>query len=176
MGSSAGDLGGDRDAGWRGQAPRPRWHVERTALASEGPRHAQRPWTARRPLRPRSHPRAAEAHRGRAPTVLRAGRRVRFRPEEAAMNDLAPLPPPFGSLSLDAFARAAGLHPDLVRRLVQLGLLEAASSPSGELRLPPPPLAAAARLWRLRAGLALNYAALGVVVDLLDRVASLEAA
>jgi hypothetical protein len=31
-------------------------------------------------------------------------------------------------------------------------------------------------LQRLRAGLALNYAALGVVVDLLDRIAVLEAA
>jgi hypothetical protein len=37
-------------------------------------------------------------------------------------------------------------------------------------------VAAAARLQRLRAGLGLNYAALGLVVDLLDRVAELEAA
>jgi hypothetical protein len=92
------------------------------------------------------------------------------------MSPLARLTQPFDSLSVDAFAREAGLHPDLVRRLVQLGLLEAASSPGGELRLPPAQLAAAARLCRLRAGLALNYATLGVVVDLLDRVASLETA
>jgi hypothetical protein len=32
-----------------------------------------------------------------------------------------------------------------------------------------------ARLQRLRAGFALNYAALGLVVDLLDRIAVLEA-
>ena len=30
-------------------------------------------------------------------------------------------------LSLDEFAAAAGLHPDLVRRLVALGLVDAAS-------------------------------------------------
>jgi chaperone modulatory protein CbpM len=35
-------------------------------------------------------------------------------------------------------------------------------------------LQALARIRRLRAGLGLNYAALGLVVDLLDRVAELE--
>jgi pimeloyl-ACP methyl ester carboxylesterase len=79
-------------------------------------------------------------------------------------------------LDLDAFARAAGLHPDLVRRLVALGLLDAAPGPGGELWFPLSQLAAAARLQRLRAGFSLNYAALALVVDLLDRVAALEAA
>ncbi len=79
-------------------------------------------------------------------------------------------------LDLEAFSRAARLHPDVVRRLVKLGLLEATRDARGELRFPPPQLAAAARLQRLRAGLALNYAALGLVADLLDRVAELEAA
>jgi DNA-binding transcriptional MerR regulator len=80
------------------------------------------------------------------------------------------------TLTLDAFARATGLHPDLVRRLVSLGLLEPASSHEQELRFAPSQVATAARLQRLRAGLALNYAALGVVCDLLDRIAELEAA
>jgi hypothetical protein len=79
-------------------------------------------------------------------------------------------------LSLDTFARRTGLHPELIRRLVALGLLEATSDPAGELRFPPTQLPAAARLQRLRAGLALNWAALGVVTDLLDRIAVLEAA
>ncbi len=92
------------------------------------------------------------------------------------MNALVQFSRPVETLDLDTFARAAGLHPDLVRRLVALGLLEAAPTPGGELRLPPAQLAAAARLRRLRAGLSLNYAALGVVVDLLERVAALEAA
>ena len=35
---------------------------------------------------------------------------------------------------------------------------------------------AMARIQRLRAGLALNYAALGLVIDLLDRIAELESA
>jgi len=42
--------------------------------------------------------------------------------------------------------------------------------------LRPELLAPSARLQRLRSGLGLNYAALGLVVDLLDRVATLEAA
>jgi hypothetical protein len=35
-------------------------------------------------------------------------------------------------------------------------------------------VAATARIRRLRAGLSLNYAAIGVVTDLLDRIAALE--
>jgi len=79
-------------------------------------------------------------------------------------------------LDLDAFARLAGLHPDVVRRFVALGLIDASSDPSGTLWLTPSQLPAVARLQRLRAGFNLNYAALGLVVDLLDRIARLEAA
>ena len=79
-------------------------------------------------------------------------------------------------LSLDEFAAAAGLHPDLVRRLVALGLLDAASDAAGRLWFPRSQLAAVARVQRLRAGLGLNYAAVGLVTDLLDRIAVLEAA
>jgi chaperone modulatory protein CbpM len=78
-------------------------------------------------------------------------------------------------LNLESFASAADLHPEHVRRLVALGLLDATKDAGGELWFPPSQLAAAARLQRLRAGLGLNYAALGVVVDLFDRVAALEA-
>jgi hypothetical protein len=79
-------------------------------------------------------------------------------------------------LDTESFARAAGMHPDLVRRFVALGLLEATPDPAGELWFPPAQLPAAARLQRLRAGLSINYAALGLVVDLLDRIAVLERA
>jgi hypothetical protein len=79
-------------------------------------------------------------------------------------------------LSLQSFAAATGWHPQLVRRLVAMGLLEAVPDASGELWFAPAELGAAARLQRLRAGFALNYAALGLVVDLLDRIADLEAA
>jgi chaperone modulatory protein CbpM len=79
-------------------------------------------------------------------------------------------------LDLEAFSRAANLHPDLVRRFVALGLIDATPDAAGELWFSPAQLAAVARLQRLRAGFALNYAALGLVADLLDRIARLEAA
>lgn len=79
-------------------------------------------------------------------------------------------------LDLESFARSAGLHPELVRRLVTLGLLEAVPDAAGALWFAPAQLATAARIQRLRAGFALNYAALGLVCDLLDRIEALEAA
>jgi hypothetical protein len=79
-------------------------------------------------------------------------------------------------LNLDAFARATGLHPELVRRLAALGLLDVSRDASGRMWFAPNQVAEAARLQRLRTGLSLNYAALGLVVDLLDRITALEAA
>ena len=76
-------------------------------------------------------------------------------------------------LTVEAFAQATGLHPDLVKRLVTLGTLEASRTAAGELRLPPAQLAAAARVQRLRAGFGLNYAALALVMDLLDQIEQL---
>ena len=79
-------------------------------------------------------------------------------------------------LSLESFARASGLHPDLVRRLVALGLIDATAEPAGGLWFFPAQLTAVARIQRLRTGLCLNYAAISVVADLLDRITALEAA
>ena len=79
-------------------------------------------------------------------------------------------------LSLDSFAYACGLHPELVVRLVSMGLLEASTDARGRLWFSPAELARAARIQRLRTGLSLNYAALGLVLDLLDRIEALEAA
>jgi hypothetical protein len=79
-------------------------------------------------------------------------------------------------LSLDAFADAAGLHPEFVRKLVTLGLLDPYLDGTGRLWFRPAELSEAARIRRLRAGLALNYTAIGVVLDLLDRIDDLEAA
>ena len=80
-----------------------------------------------------------------------------------------------GRLDLESFALAASLHPDLVRRLVALGLLESTVDSAGRLSFGPADLASVARMQRLRAGLSLNYAALGLVLDLLERIAELEA-
>jgi chaperone modulatory protein CbpM len=79
-------------------------------------------------------------------------------------------------LTIEQFAALAGLHPDMARRLVALGLLEVSQDAGGELWFSASQVSAVARIQRLRAGLALNYAAVGVVIDLLDRIAELETA
>jgi chaperone modulatory protein CbpM len=84
--------------------------------------------------------------------------------------------PPDVRLDLQTFARAVGLHPSMVRRLVALGLLEPYQDPAGALWFRPAQLATVARIRRLRAGLSLNYASIGLVMDLLDRIAELESA
>lgn len=79
-------------------------------------------------------------------------------------------------LSLDQFSVAAGLHPQQVQRLVALGLLDPLTTAGERLEFAPSQLAIVARVQRLRIGLGLNYAAIGVVLDLLDRIEQLEAA
>lgn len=77
-------------------------------------------------------------------------------------------------MRLDAFARRCGLHPDMVRRLVALGLLRGERDATGGLWFAPSEVAVVARIQRLRTGLGLNYAAIGLVLDLLDRIEELE--
>ena len=79
-------------------------------------------------------------------------------------------------LTLESFSRSSGLHPELVVRFVCLGLLDAERDSRGRYLFPPSELGRAARIQRLRSGLSLNYAALGLVLDLLDRIDALEAA
>jgi hypothetical protein len=62
----------------------------------------------------------------------------------------------------------------MAHRLVALGLLEPVRDSAGELWFGRDQLLAVARIQRLRVGLGLNYSSLGLVVDLLDRVAELE--
>ena len=77
-------------------------------------------------------------------------------------------------LDLDHFARLAGLHPDMVLRLAALGVLDPVRDSRGNIGFPPSQLAVVARVQRLRAGFGVNYAALGLVCDLLDRIEELE--
>jgi hypothetical protein len=62
-------------------------------------------------------------------------------------------------------AREAGVHPDLVRRLVRMGLVEGHSRDAA---------ARVARAVRLRRDLGLNYAGALLALDLLDRIDELE--
>jgi chaperone modulatory protein CbpM len=77
-------------------------------------------------------------------------------------------------LGLDTYARLTGVHPELVRRLVALGLLETTPDARDGPWFDAAEVRAMARIQRLHHGLNLNYAALGVVIDLLDRIEQLE--
>ena len=79
-------------------------------------------------------------------------------------------------LDVEEFARRCGLHPELVRRFWALGLVPAARHVDGSLWFSPAQVPAVARFQRLHATLPLNYAALGLVCDLLDRITDLETA
>jgi hypothetical protein len=84
-------------------------------------------------------------------------------------------------LDVQALAARCGVHPELVERLVVLGLLEpAAIDPGGgagpaTLWFHRDQVERLDRLLRLRRDLAINYSALGLVLDLLERVEQLEA-
>jgi chaperone modulatory protein CbpM len=77
-------------------------------------------------------------------------------------------------LSLDSYARLTGVHPDLVRRFLALGLLEMTRDAQGRLWFEPSQVSAMARIQRLHRELNLSYASLGLIIDLLDRIAQLE--
>ena len=79
-------------------------------------------------------------------------------------------------IQLDVFATRCALHPDMVRRLVALGLLPCQHDARGDIWFEPSALATVARIQRLRTGLGLNYAAIGLVLDLLDHIEELESA
>jgi DNA-binding transcriptional MerR regulator len=85
----------------------------------------------------------------------------------------APVARPY-RLSLDSYARVTGVHPDLVRRLVTLGLLEITRDAEGNLWFDPAQVREMATIQRLHLRLNLTYASLGLVMDLLDRIADLE--
>jgi DNA-binding transcriptional MerR regulator len=79
-------------------------------------------------------------------------------------------------LDIDSFARVTGLHPDLVRRLVATGALVARQDASGTLWFGSSQVRVLGRIQRLRTAFGLNYAAMGLVIDLLDRIEALQAA
>jgi chaperone modulatory protein CbpM len=80
-----------------------------------------------------------------------------------------------GRLSLDAFSDQCDVHPEFVVRLVDLGLIEPEPGTEDEMWFSRELVSVVARVLRLRDGLSLNYAAVGVVMELLDRIDALEA-
>jgi DNA-binding transcriptional MerR regulator len=81
---------------------------------------------------------------------------------------------PADRIEFDAFARVCDLHPELLDRLVSIGLLEASADAEGRRWFERSQIAAVARIRRLRSGLRLSYSAIAVVAPLIDHLDELE--
>ena len=77
-------------------------------------------------------------------------------------------------LTLEAAAARVGLHPVLVERFVELGLVEPAERTGAEMRLDAACLPRLIAISRLRSDLGVNLPGVAVILDLVDRLAALE--
>lgn len=77
-------------------------------------------------------------------------------------------------VAIEVLAREAGLHPELVRRLIAMGALEPGGGTSGVPLFPRDAAARLARIARLRRDLGVNYAGALLACDLLARIDALE--
>jgi len=85
---------------------------------------------------------------------------------------LLPVLPP--RMDIGMVAAASGTHPELVRRFVELGLVPARPDGAGRCWFDPTAPELVRRIVRLHADLSLNYAAVALVIDLLERIDVLE--
>jgi len=81
---------------------------------------------------------------------------------------------PTALVELDVLAREAGLHPDVVRVLVRLGLVEPQGGTSAKPLFDRAGAAQLARAARLRRDLGLDYAGAVLASELLARIDDLE--
>lgn len=80
-----------------------------------------------------------------------------------------------GLIDIVDLAQTTGIHPDLVRRLYGLGLLESATEWHGEPLFEPGTVLRLRRMARLRQDLGISWHGLALAADLLERIDSLEA-
>ena len=77
-------------------------------------------------------------------------------------------------LSLEEAAERAGLHPVLVERFVDFGLVEPAELTGATMAFDEACVARLFAISRLRRDLGVNLQGVGVILDLVDRLAALE--
>ena len=87
---------------------------------------------------------------------------------------LVPRRAPREHLTLEAAAARVGLHPVLVERFVEFGLVEPAERTGSEVRLDAACLPRLVTISRLRTDLGVNLQGVAVILDLVDRLAALE--
>jgi len=79
------------------------------------------------------------------------------------------------SYTMTEVAARAGVHPELLERFVRLGLIEFSESTlDGELIFSPDVIPLIGRIQRLRNELGVNYAGVGVILELIARIEALE--
>jgi DNA-binding transcriptional MerR regulator len=77
-------------------------------------------------------------------------------------------------IGVEALSQATGLHPEVIRRLIRLGLIEAAGGSEGAPVFEREVAPRLTRALRLRRDLGLNYAGAVLAGELLDRINELE--
>jgi DNA-binding transcriptional MerR regulator len=77
-------------------------------------------------------------------------------------------------LTLDALAARAGLHPALVQRFVDVGLLVPTARVAGTLFFAASAVPRLRMIGRLRQSLGINLAGIAVILDLRDRLYALQ--
>jgi MerR family transcriptional regulator, heat shock protein HspR len=78
-------------------------------------------------------------------------------------------------LSLSQVAFTTGLHPELVERFVGMGLIDyAGRNAEGEMLFATEVVSVVRRIVRLRNHLGVNYAGIGVILELMARIEDLE--
>jgi len=77
-------------------------------------------------------------------------------------------------LTLDALAARAGMHPELVERFVECGLIEPMGREGAAWVFDPSAVARLHMVGRLREGLSINVAGVAVILNLLDRYCALQ--
>jgi len=77
--------------------------------------------------------------------------------------------------TLTEVAHRTGLHPDLIDRFIRLGLIEfAGNTDDGEPIFDSEVIPIVRRILRLRNELGVNYAGIGVILELMSRLEALE--
>lgn len=77
-------------------------------------------------------------------------------------------------MPLEDAARRLGLHPDIVRRFLEFGLLEPAEVTGAEIMLDSVALHRIGVIQHLRRDLGINLPGIGVILELLDRLDALQ--
>ena len=77
-------------------------------------------------------------------------------------------------LTLDALASRAGMHPTLVERFVEFGLIEPSEQEGTTLFFDPSAIPRLRMIGRLRESLGINLSGIAVIQDLLDRLCALQ--